>query len=459
MRAIITAVWALFSIIFAGSAASAAPAASGTYAITNVTVVPMDRSRLLPGQTVIVSGGRIQSIGPAARARVPAGAVRIEGRGRYLMPGLAEMHAHVPPNPADAQWTQDVLFLYAANGITFARSMLGAPHHLDLRARAERGDIVSPRIYAAGPSLNGNSVASPAAARRMVAEQKAAGYDTLKIHPGLDRARYDAVAEAARVHKISFGGHVPEAVGLVRAMEAGQATIDHLDGYMELLLRDGAPKAEAGLFGYNLVDQVDEAKLRQAARRTREAGVWNVPTDSLIHHVLLPEPSTAEMERRGEMRYVPRAMLAQWKQARAGLQGQPDYDPARARRFVQLRGKLIKALQEEGAGLLLGSDAPQWFNVPGFSLHRELDYLVAAGLTPFEALATGTRNVSRFLETPDEFGTVRAGSRADLILLEANPLADVRNVRRSAGVFLGGRWLPQSRIEAGLAAIADRYKQ
>ncbi|HEV2079627.1 MAG TPA: amidohydrolase family protein, partial [Allosphingosinicella sp.] len=403
---------------------------------------------------------RIQSIGPAARTRIPAGAVRIEGRGRYLMPGLSEMHAHVPPNPADVQWTQDVLFLYAANGITFARSMLGAPHHLDLRARAERGDIVSPRIYAAGPSLNGNSVASPAAAHAMVARQKVAGYDTLKIHPGLDRARYDAIVRAARSHKISFGGHVPEAVGLNRVLEARQATVDHLDGYMEMLLREGAqPKAEAGFFGFNLVDQVDEGRIRQAARRTREAGVWNVPTDSLIHHVLLPEPSTAEMERREEMRYVPRPMLAQWKQARAGLQSQAGYDPDRARRFVRIRGKLIKALHDEGAGLLLGSDAPQWFNVPGFSLHRELAYLIDAGLTPYQALATGTRNVSRFLGTPDEFGTVRAGSRADLILLEANPLQDVGNLRRSAGVFLNGRWLPQSRIEAGLAAIADRYKQ
>ena len=187
--------------------------------------------------------------------------------------------------------------------------------------------------------------------------------------------------------------------------------------------------------------------------------MWNVPTDSLIHHVLLPEPSSGEMEGREEMRYVPRPMLAQWKQARAGLQSQPDYDPARARRFVHIRGKLIKALNDEGAGLLLGSDAPQWFNVPGFALHRELEYLVGAGLTPFQALATGTRNVSRFLGTPEDFGTVQAGRRADLMLLEANPLADIRNVRRSAGVFLGGRWLPKSRIEAGLAAIADRNKQ
>jgi len=458
MRAIFTAVWALLATIFATVTAHAAP--SGSYVITDVTVVPMDSKRLLPGQTVIVRDGRIQSIGPSARIRVPAGAVRIEGRGRYLMPGLAEMHAHVPPDPKQAQWTEDVLFLYAANGITFARSMLGAPHHLELRAKAARGEILSPLLYLSGPSLNGNSVASPAAAARMVADQKAAGYDTLKIHPGLDRARYDAIVQAARAHKISFGGHVPEAVGLARALEARQATVDHLDGYMELLLRDGAdPKVPAGLFGYDLVDSVDEGKIRQVARRTRQAGVWNVATDSLIHHVLLAEPSSAEMERREEMRYVPRAMLAQWKQARAGLQSQPGYDPARARRFAAVRGKLIKALHDEGAGLLLGSDAPQWFNVPGFSLHRELDYLVAAGLTPFEALATGTRNVSRFLGTPNEFGTVQPGRRADLILLEANPLQDVSNLRRSAGVFLNGRWLPKSRIDAGLAAIADRYKQ
>ena len=457
MRAILLALWAVLTACSASSAP--AQATPGTYAITDVTVVPMDRDRLIPRQTVIVRNGRIEAIGPSGGTRVPEGATRIEGRGRYLMPGLAEMHAHVPPNPADAQWTEDVLFLYAGNGITFARSMLGAAHHLELRAKAGRGEIVSPRIYTSGPSLNGQSVASPEAGAQMVREQKAAGYDTLKIHPGLDRARYDAIAAAAREAGITFGGHVPEAVGIERALAVRQATVDHLDGYMNLLLRDGANAGPGGFFGINLVDQVDDAKIAAAARRTREAGVWNVPTDSLIHHVLLPTPSAREMETRPEMRYVPRPMLAQWVQARAGFQGAPEYDPARARRYAEIRGKLIKALNDEGAGLLLGSDAPQWFNVPGFSLHRELRYLVDAGLTPYQALATGTRNVARFLGTPDDFGTVAPGRRADLILLEANPLADIGNVRRRAGVMLGGRWLPESEIQAGLARIAERYKQ
>lgn len=456
MRSILLTLLSAMSLLLGTPAA--AQAALAVYAITDVTVVPMDRERLLPGRTVIVRDGRIQAVGPARSTRVPAGAVRIDGRNRYLLPGLAEMHAHVPAG-ADAQWTKDVLFLYAANGITFARGMLGAPAHLELRSKLDRGELIGPRLYTSGPSLNGNSVATPEDGRRMVAGQKAAGYDFLKIHPGLDRARYDAIAAAAREHKLPFGGHVPGAVGLRRALDVGQATIDHLDGYMPLLVRDGfaIPQGAGGFFGYDLTDQVDERKIAQVARLTRQAGVWNVPTDSLMHHMLLPDLGEAELLARDEMRYVPRAMLAGWKQARAGFRAQPDYDPARAARFIAVRGRLIKALNDEGAGLLLGSDAPQVFNVPGFSLHRELRYLVQAGLTPYQALATGTREVARFLGTPGDFGTVEPGRRADLILIHGDPLKDVGQLRRRAGVMVGGRWLPEAEIEAGLAAIAARH--
>ncbi len=446
----------LLAVLFARPAQAQAP--QGTYAITNVTVVPMRSARLIPGQTVIVRGGRIAAIGPAASTHVPQGAVRISGTGRYLMPGLAEMHAHVPPNPDDRQWTEDVLFLYAANGITFARSMLGAPHHLELRARAERGEILSPRIYTSGPSLNGNSVASPEDGRRIVAEQRAAGYDFLKIHPGLDRPRYDAIAAAAREHRIPFGGHVPEAVGLARALEAGQATIDHLDGYMGLLVREGAVAPAPGFFGLDQGDLADERRIPAAVRHTRAVGAWVVPTESLMHHILLPDPE-GRLNARPEMRYVPVQMREGWARARANLQAQPNYDPGRARRFLALRGRLINALEEGGANLLLGSDAPQWYNVPGFSLHRELALLVGAGLTPYQALVTGTRNVARFIGEEERFGTVEVGRRADLILLEANPLANIANVQRRAGVMINGRWLSEERIQAGLAAIAARHRR
>jgi hypothetical protein len=344
----------------------AAAPAPATYAITNVTVVPMDRERLIPGQTVIVRGGRITAIGPAARTKVPAGAAVIPGRGRFLMPGLAEMHAHVPPG-TDQQWIDDVLFLYSANGVTFARSMLGVPHHLDLRAKVERGEVLAPRIYTSGPSLNGNSVATPADGRRIVAEQKKAGYDFLKIHPGLDRPRYDAIAETARALGMPLGGHVPDAVGLVRALAVSQATVDHLDGYMSLLVRDGSPLANAaqGFFGFDLTSEVDERKIPEVVRLTKAAGTWNVPTQSLLEHVLLPEPTGAQLIQREEMRYVPKKMREQWLKAKGDRLADPSYDPAKARRFIEVRRKLIKGLHDGGAGLLLGSDAPQWFNVPG----------------------------------------------------------------------------------------------
>lgn len=454
MRAALAALIAVLAWLMAGPAA--AQTGQGVYAITDVTLVPMDSERLVPGQTVIVRDGRIAEIGPAGSTTVPAGAATIPGRGRYLMPGLAEMHAHVPPDRGDAQWLEDVLFLYSANGITFARSMLGAPHHLELRERVERGELVAPRIHTSGPSLNGNSVATPEDGRRMVAEQRAAGYDFLKIHPGLDRARYDAIAAAAREHNIAFGGHVPDAVGIERALEAGQATIDHLDGYMGLLVREGAEAPAPGFFGFDLTDLADEARIPEAVRWTRAAGAWVVPTESLIRHILLPDPDN-RLIRRDEMRYVPPGMRESWVRARSNLQAQPQYNAERARRYIALRARLIAALQDGGANLLLGSDAPQWFNVPGFSLHRELAILVEAGLSPYEALASGTRNVARFLGEEDEFGTIAVGRRADLILLEADPLADVANVQRRAGVMLNGRWLPEREIQARLAAIAERH--
>ncbi len=455
MTRLLTAILSAFCLMVSAPAIAEPP---GTYAITDVTVVPMDRDGHLVGQTVIIRDGTIVAVGPAASTPVPSGATRIEGRGRYLMPGLAEMHAHVPPQPDQTQWTRDVLFLYAANGITFARSMLGAPHHLPLRAQAEAGEIVSPRIYTSGPSLNGNSVATPEDARRMIAEQRTAGYDFLKVHPGLDRPRYDAIVEAAQANGMTLGGHVPAEVGLMRALEARQATVDHFDDFVTVLVPEGAASGPGGFFGVNHADVVDEARIPALVERIRAAGVWNVPTESLMYQILAASPTTDELLARPEMTYVPPQMRAQWAQARNNMQGQPGYDAARTQRFVAMRGRLIKALHDAGAGLLLGSDAPQIFQVPGFSIHHELRLLVEAGLTPYEALRTGTRNVAAFLGEEDRFGTVATGRRADLILLEADPLADVANVQRRAGVMVNGRWLSEAEIQSGLAAIDARYR-
>jgi imidazolonepropionase-like amidohydrolase len=425
-------------------------------AFVDVTVIPMDRERRLPGQTVVVRGDRIVALGPTARVRVPEGATRVEGKGKFLIPGLAEMHAHIPGGQASDSAVERTLFLYVAGGLTTIRGMLGHPRHLVLRERAARGELLSPTIYAAGPSLNGTSVPDPAAARKAAIEQKDAGYDLLKIHPGINRESFDTLVATARRVGIPFAGHVPQDVGIARAIEAGYATVEHLDGYIEAIVREGAPVTaeQSAFFGLNLGEHLDESKLPALVAATKKAGVWNVPTQVLLENLVLVG-SSAELAQRPEMRYVPPQMLAEWAQVKDNMLAETGSTPASARRTIEVRRGLIKALHAAGAGLLLGSDAPQVYNVPGFSTHRELESLVAAGLTPYQALETGTRNVARYFGIERESGTVERGKRADLILLDADPLVDIRNTTKRAGVMLRGRWLPQAEIERRLAELEN----
>jgi cytosine/adenosine deaminase-related metal-dependent hydrolase len=432
----------------------ATPAAiDSVVAFVDVTVIPMDRERSLPHSTVLVRDGRIVAVGPSKEVRVPAGARTVNGRGNFLLPGLAEMHAHIPGGQAPDSVVERTLFLYVAGGITTIRGMLGHPDHLELRSRAARGELISPTIYTSGPSLNGNSVPTPAAARQAVADQKKAGYDFLKIHPGIEREVFDTLAATARRVGIRMAGHVPAEVGLRRALEVPYASIDHLDGYVEAMVPPRANVPESQMFGVNLGERLDQSLLPELVKATREAGVWNVPTQTLLEN-LAPPVSLEALARRPEMRYMSPETLADWAESKQSIMKETGSSPESVRRTMETRRRLIKALHDRGAGLLLGSDAPQIYNVPGFSIHRELESLVAAGLTPYEALATGTRNVAVFFGTLPRSGTVEVGKQADLILLTANPLEDIRNTTRRSGVMLRGRWFPQAELERRLAAIA-----
>jgi imidazolonepropionase-like amidohydrolase len=426
------------------SAACAQPAADAVTAFVDVTVIPMDAERRLPGQTVLVQGDRIIAVGPSAAVTVPAGARRVDGRGKYLAPGLAEMHGHVPPPNAPAQYTEDVLFLYLANGITTVRGMLGAEGQLDLRRRIVRGELAGPTLYLAGPSLNGNSVSSPQGAAEMVRAQKAGGWDLLKVHPGLTRAEYDAMARTAAEEGIRFGGHVPEEVGLIHALRMGQETFDHVDGYVEYVGGAEGP--------------MDPAKLDSAVRMTREAGAWVVPTMALWE-VLYATLDLDSLRAFPELRYAPPQQVASWVNAYNQRRASPQFDLATSRRIIQARQQVLAALHRGGAGILMGTDAPQQFSVPGFSLHREFPRMRAAGMSPFDILATGTRNVGAYFQRADAFGTVAVGRRADLLLLDADPLADVANLQRIAGVMARGRWVARDEIQARLQAIAARNAQ
>ncbi len=286
----------------------------------------------------------------------------------------------------------------------------------------------------------------------MVRAQHGAGYDFLKIHPGRTRAEFDALATTANRFGIQFSGHVSVAVGVPRALAAGMASIDHLDGYMQAMVDDdaGPSSGPAGFFGVLLADRIDEEKIAEIAAETAAAGVWNVPTEAMFEH-WTSGTSVAEMRDWPEMRYMPLGTIGQWASRKQQVLNDPAYDSEIAASAIEIRRKLILALHEAGAGLLLGSDAPQVFNVPGFAIHRELEYLVASGLTPYEALRTGTVNPAEFFGQQRVFGTVETGKEADLLLLDANPLAEISNASRIHGVMLRGRWLARQDLDQILA--------
>ena len=223
---------------------------------------------------------------------------------------------------------------------------------------------------------------------------------------------------------------------------------------MQAMVADDADlsRGSAGLFGVLLADRIDENKIGEIAAETAAAGVWNVPTESMFEHWVSETPP-ARMRERPEMRYMPLATISQWTNSKQQVLNDQEYDAAIVAWAIDIRRKLSLALHEAGAGLLLGSDAPQLFNVPGFAIHRELGYLVATGLTPYEALLTGTVNPAVFFGQDQVFGTIETGKEADLVLLDANPLEDISNTRRIHGVMLRGRWLPRKELDGILAGF------
>ncbi len=429
----------------------------GTLVFSGVNVIPMDEERVLRDQTVVIDAGRIVSITPAAEADVPGGAQVIDAGGHYLMPGLAEMHAHMPGQGDDRQYREDVAFLYLANGVTLARSMLGAPVHLQLRQQLADGSVDGPRLISAGPGLGGN-VQTPADGIRIARQQAEAGYDLLKIFWGMPLDAFNAMAEAAHAANIEFSGHVPGAVGVPRALEAGYSTIDHFDAYMPTLVDpDETEGIDGGFFGYRLAPYAREDRLQAIVEQTKEAGVWNVPTETIMHSAFAVDLETVR-EERPEFRYMPQNIVDGWINWVTNFRNESHYDQEAGDAFIQVRLDLIKALHDAGAGLLLGSDAPQWFNVPGFSVHREMAVMESAGLSPYEVLRTGTVNPAVYLGEEDVFGRVAEGLKADLVLLRANPLEDLANAQAIEGVVRHGRWFSRETLDERLEAIAERNR-
>jgi len=426
--------------------------------LNNVNLLTMDEEEILTSQTVVITDGFIEWVGASDEAVLPDGATVLEGD-YYVMPGLAEMHGHIPGTGQGRQYAEDMLALYVAQGVTFVRSMAGNPLHLELREAAERREIVSPRIMSASPSFSGGSAPDVETARARVNEHFEAGHDLLKVATGMSLEVFNAMADEANTLGIEFSGHIPFSVGLLRALEASYGTIDHLDRYMEFLAGDPEDREDPPTiwFGYDLASEIDEARIPEAARLTVEAGVGNTPTNTLLENVFNPDLSTETMRMWPGMDILPSDMVEDWSERVDDIRAVPEYDPDQARLFLEIRKQLTRALYEEGPDLLLlGADAPQIFNPPGFSVHRELEIKIDAGLTPFEALRTGTVNVGHYLGEEDRTGKVLPGFHADLLLLSVNPLETLPFGHAIEGVILQGEYLSREELDELLEEVRHR---
>ncbi|MXY67036.1 MAG: amidohydrolase family protein [Acidobacteriia bacterium] len=441
---------AAVSAFLLGLGCQSAP--EGTVAFVNASVVPMDNERVLHGQTVVTSLGKISELGPTSEIKVPRGALVVDGSGKYLVPGLTEMHAHLPGADTPPEEVDRILFLFLSNGVTTVRGMLGNASHLELRKQIAGGRRLGPTIYAAGPAFRATEDLTADVARQRVREQHEAGFDSLKILEGLSVDVYDAIAEEATLAGIPFGGHVPNPVGLLHALAAGQGSIDHLDNYLDALEADDSPikNADAATRGREMGLHADEKKIPALVSATKLANASAVPTMALWETFNADVP-TEHYAGFDELKYLPRATVDAWIESQNSRQERLNAESGA--RVIEIRKKILKALQDEGARIAFGTDAPQIFNVPGFSIHREISIMASAGLTPYEILASATKNAAEHFGS-DAFGRVEVGARADLVLLEANPLDDAANVAKRAGVMVRGRWLPEAEIQIKLEELA-----
>ena len=421
-------------------------------AFVDVNVLTMNEIGFLEHRTVVVRDGVISALGPTSSTTVPDGARVIDGSDKFLVPGLADMHVHIS--------NEDEFLLFLANGVTTVRDMWDSAEHLTWRAAIERGDILGPTIYTSGPIVDGNPpwiegsavVETAEDAEREVAEEKAAGYDFVKVYDLLSKDAYLAIVAAAKKHGMPVVGHVPDAVGLSGVLASGQVSIEHLRGYGAALAAD----PEKVTHGSEDWAMADTSKMRGLAEATREAGVWNCPTLVVGQKWVQPEEQRIFFED-PLMRFIAPHVHDEWNPDSSYLSFFPAEKLAAVEGSHTERLLMTRALHEAGARLLLGTDCGNPFVLAGFSVHEELANLVAAGLTPYEALLTGTRNAAGFVDASGMFGAVAVGARADLVLTDANPLDDIGVLADPSGVMVRGVWLDSEELAKRLDRLAASY--
>lgn len=406
-----------------------------TLAIVGANVISMTAPQTQPEQTILIANDRIVAVMPSRDAVVPSGARVIDGRGLFVIPGLADMHVHM---------SEDDLPLFLANGVTTVREMNGTSSLLALRGAIARGEKLGPRMIVAGPLLAGvkqrwrhKLITTPEEATTEVESEIHAGYDEIKVYDGLTATTYAAIVEAAKKGGKRFVGHVPEAVGLANALDAGQSTIEH--GEM-IANAAGHPP--------------DAAKIGELVSLLRRHGTWFTPTLG-VETILstLGSDDTNALFASAPLDLVDSGTRGWWESLRERKSG------PNGAAYLKFKRDFVRAASEAGVPFLAGTDTPNPLMVPGFGIHIETKALTAAGLTPYRILQMLTSDPARYLGDAGKFGVVAAGATADLVLLERDPLAGLDNLRAVRGVVVRGRWLDRAALDAGVSTVRERMRK
>lgn len=440
-------------------------AEAGSTCIANVTVVPMNSPGIIPGQTVVIEGGAITAVGPSAEIRRGDSRV-VDGSGKYLAPGLADMHVHY--------WDIGEFGMFLANGVTQVRNMWGSPFHLALQRKVREGSFPGPRVVTTspiidGPGANGATIwpgspmaADPSQAETLVAEFAARGYQQTKAYSWLKLDVLQALGKASHNAGIRVVGHCPDGITYEEAIDAGMTCFEHLTGIAVGRiggrslqgLRPGSLDAMR-----TVVENLELDSIRRLAHLLAERDIWNCPT-LVVWQGMSQEESVAMADPR--LMYEPATTVAGWNPAndfrlRSTTTARAEW-LALAQARNDLYRQVISILHEEGAPLLVGTDTPNPFVFQGFAIHQEMANFVAAGLTPYQALRCATVEAARFLGEETTWGTVEVGKRADLLLLPADPLDDLTALLHPEAVFVNEYVFLRADLDALLTQRAESVR-
>jgi len=455
-----------------------APQALRPLVFTHVTVLDMTGAPARPDMAVVITGERITEIGRSDSVRVPRDAQVVDATGKFLIPGLWDMHVH--------WFHKDYLPLFIANGVTGIRMMWGMPFHSLWRQEIEQGTLRGPRMIISSPIVDGPRPIWPGSiavkdgdeGRQLVGRMKQDGADFIKVYSRLTREGYFAIADEAKKQGIPFAGHVPDAVSPMEASDAGQRSIEHLTGVLvvcstrEEELRKGREEAwsktppgqafpdRASLRPLNrlALDTFSPEKANALFARFVQNHTWQCPTLVTQRNMaFILDPAIHDDPR---VRYMPPGLASGWDPAGDfRLKDRTREDVELAQAAYRKNKELIGPMRRAGVEFLAGTDAINPYCFPGFSLHDELTLLVEAGLSPLEALQAATLNPARYLGRDKDLGTVEKGKLADLVLLDASPLADINNSRKIDAVVFNGKLFPKAELQKILTDLEAAGKK